>query len=101
VDKYYQLFEGTCCLHLQGTKKPAQQELPFLQRREKEDRTPRATIRCREDGSYLSKPRKRLTYETFQDGRQRLSRAQRLQNQLTDYFLTPAAAIPSQWSYIN
>jgi hypothetical protein len=30
-----------------------------------------------------------------------LSRAQRLRNQLADYFLTPAGAIPSQWSYIN
>jgi hypothetical protein len=30
------------------------------------------------------------------DGRQRLSRAQRLRNQLADYFLTPAGAIPSQ-----
>jgi hypothetical protein len=34
-------------------------------------------------------------------GRQKLSRAQRLRNQLADYFLTPAGAIPSQWSYIN
>jgi hypothetical protein len=33
------------------------------------------------------------------DGRQRLARAQRLRNQLADYFLTPAGAIPSQWSY--
>jgi hypothetical protein len=30
------------------------------------------------------------------DGRQTLSRAQRLRNQLADYFLTPAGAIPSQ-----
>jgi hypothetical protein len=29
------------------------------------------------------------------DGRQRLSRAQRLRNQLDDYFLTPAGAILS------
>jgi hypothetical protein len=34
-------------------------------------------------------------------GRQRLSRAQRLGNQLADYFLTPAGAIPCLWSYIN
>jgi hypothetical protein len=34
-------------------------------------------------------------------GRQRLPRAQRLQNQLADYFLTPVVAIPSQWNYIN
>jgi hypothetical protein len=33
-------------------------------------------------------------------GRERLSRAQRLRNQLADYFSTPGA-IPSQWSYIN
>jgi hypothetical protein len=35
------------------------------------------------------------------DGRQRLSRAQHLRNQLADYFLMPAGAISSQWSYIN
>jgi hypothetical protein len=35
------------------------------------------------------------------DGRQRLSRAERLRNQLDHYFQTPAGAIPSQWSYIN
>jgi hypothetical protein len=29
------------------------------------------------------------------DGRQRLSRAQRLRNQLADYILAPAGAIPS------
>jgi hypothetical protein len=34
-------------------------------------------------------------------GRQRLTRAQRLQNQLANYFLTLAGAIPSQWSYRN
>jgi hypothetical protein len=34
-------------------------------------------------------------------GRQRLSRAQRLRNQLADYFLTSAEAIPSQWNCIN
>jgi hypothetical protein len=34
-------------------------------------------------------------------GRQRLSREQRLRNQLADYFVTPTGAIPSQWSYIN
>jgi hypothetical protein len=35
------------------------------------------------------------------DGRQRLSTAQCLRNQLADYFLKPAGAIPSQWSYFN
>jgi hypothetical protein len=35
------------------------------------------------------------------DDRQRLLRAQLLQNQLADYFLKPAGAIPYQWSYIN
>jgi hypothetical protein len=34
------------------------------------------------------------------DGKQRVSRAQSLRNQLADYFLTPGA-IPSHWSYIN
>jgi hypothetical protein len=34
-------------------------------------------------------------------GRQKLSRAQRLRNHLADYFLTPAGATPSPWSYIN
>jgi hypothetical protein len=34
------------------------------------------------------------------DGRQRLSRVQRLRNQLADYFLTPAGSMPSQWSYV-
>jgi hypothetical protein len=33
--------------------------------------------------------------------RQRLLSAQRLRNQLADYFLTPAGAIPSQSSDIN
>jgi hypothetical protein len=36
--------------------------------------------------------------EDYDDGSQRLSRVQRLRNQLVDYFLTPAGAIPSQWS---
>jgi hypothetical protein len=35
------------------------------------------------------------------DGRQRLSRAQLLRNRLADYFLTPAGAISSQWSYVS
>jgi hypothetical protein len=35
------------------------------------------------------------------DGRQRLSRAQLLRNRLADYFLTPAGAISSQWSYVR
>jgi hypothetical protein len=35
------------------------------------------------------------------DGKQRLLRAQHLLNELADYFLTPAGAISSQWSYIN
>jgi hypothetical protein len=35
------------------------------------------------------------------DGRQRLSRAQNLLNQLAEYFLMPAGAASSQWSYIN
>jgi hypothetical protein len=35
------------------------------------------------------------------DGRQRLSRAQPMRNQLFDYFVTPAGAILFQWSYIN
>jgi hypothetical protein len=35
------------------------------------------------------------------DGRQRLSRAQCLLNQLADYFFTTTGAISSQWSYIN
>jgi hypothetical protein len=35
------------------------------------------------------------------DGRQRLLRAQLLRNQLADYFLTPAGAISSQWSYVS
>jgi hypothetical protein len=30
-----------------------------------------------------------------------LSRSQSLWNQLADYFLTLAGAVPSQWSYIN
>jgi hypothetical protein len=39
--------------------------------------------------------------DEYDDGKQRLSRAQRLRNQLADYFLMPAGAIPSQWSYLN
>jgi hypothetical protein len=39
--------------------------------------------------------------EDDDDERQSLSRAQRLRNQLADYFLMPAGAIPPQWSYIN
>jgi hypothetical protein len=35
------------------------------------------------------------------DGRQILLWGQRLQNQLADYLLTPASAIPSQWNYLN
>jgi hypothetical protein len=35
------------------------------------------------------------------DGRQILSRAQHQRNQLADYFLTLAGAIPSQWSDLN
>jgi hypothetical protein len=35
------------------------------------------------------------------EGRQRLTRAQRLQNQLADYFPIPVGAIRSQCSYIN
>jgi hypothetical protein len=35
------------------------------------------------------------------DGRQILSRVHRLRNQLADYFLTPAKAIPSHWSCLN
>jgi hypothetical protein len=43
----------------------------------------------------------RVLNDDDDNGRQRLSRAQRLRNQLADYFLTPAEAIPFQWSYIN
>jgi hypothetical protein len=42
-----------------------------------------------------------LTLNYYYYGRQKLLRAQHLRNQLADYFLKPADAVSSKWSYFN
>jgi hypothetical protein len=57
---------------------------------------------CEDTENYaVNQSSHRILNDDDDDGRQRLSRAQRLRNQLADYSLTPAGAIPSQWSYTS
>jgi hypothetical protein len=55
----------------------------------------------RAENSAVNQSGHHILNDDVDGGKQRWTRKQRLQNQLADYFLTPAGAVPSQCSYIN